>query len=732
MKSIKILFVFLLVLTNGMLYGQQQQVKKGNKQYKLKNYGQAIPFYEDALLIKESLPVQTKLAFCYRKTNKMRKAEKLYSEIVVQERAKPITYFYYGEALMSNEKYDEAKKWFEKFRQLEPDDERGKQMIEVCEQVKFITPYFKDATIYPFDKNSDADDNSPIFFQDGIVFSSDRKHGVNPLKQKSGWTGRNFIHIYFSSQTGEFTYGRIKQFSKKLNELNKNNANLTISADSTLAVFSRNSVEANQKNVYTMVLYQATSTDGDKWKDVTEIGFCRRGYNYMHPALSPDGQYLFFTSDKGRGEGGTDIYVSKRKKDGRWGSPQNLGPNINTSSHDGFPYYHHDGKLFFCSKGHVGFGGFDIFYSEQDENGVWKKAVNIGKPINSAYDDLGIVLTKDGEKGAFTSSRKNGDDDIYLFWPNGNPNVPSEEMLMSDSDTLSVNSTDILNDIPKTYDDNSIKKEKQNIDTTSQKEDNNHAPGSGIQEVTKQEKHNVESRSAIKNNEVDNTVLSESELPPSNIPETDRDEKKKTNSPSENQEDTGARIISNEALLVHEEKQMASEDKPTTTIVAPVDVKEKEESTPSTSAMEADVPVIIRKNTLNDLKKDFKRDLVAPGYTYRLHKIKYTPGSYLINNSISKEMDKLIALMNTHPAYKFELSSHTNCIGKDETNLMLSQNRATQLRDYLLKKDIPKERFISTGYGEKQILNHCTNGVVCTQEEHGLNDRIEVKIIGNE
>ena len=123
---------------------------------------------------------------------------------------------------------------------------------------------------------------------------------------------------------------------------------------------------------------------------------------------------MFFISDSKKGNGGTDIYVSYRTKKG-WGRPQNLGPNINTSANEGFPFMHSDGRLFFCSKGHVGYGGFDIFFSKQDENGNWSTPVNLGRPINSSFDDITIFLNEDGQSGLFTSSREGGDDDIYLF-----------------------------------------------------------------------------------------------------------------------------------------------------------------------------------------------------------------------------------------------------------------------------------------------------------------------------
>ena len=133
----------------------------------------------------------------------------------------------------------------------------------------------------------------------------------------------------------------------------------------------------------------------------------------MHPAVSPNGKLLFFVSDKAGGLGGTDIYVSRKQKN-RWSRPENLGAKINTSGHEGFPFMHQNGKLYFCSKGHLGLGGFDVFVSQLDENGEWMEPTNLGSPINSPSDDISIFISQNEERGLFTSSREGGDDDIFL------------------------------------------------------------------------------------------------------------------------------------------------------------------------------------------------------------------------------------------------------------------------------------------------------------------------------
>ena len=421
MNHIKIIILLLLFSGNTAVFGQKAQFKKADKAYKAKNYSEAIPLYEEGLAIKDNLSRRTKLANSYRMINQLEKAATLFREVVRDPKAKPITYFYLGESLMGAGNYDEAKYWFQQYHTKEPEDQKALLMIAACNQVRDVKSVFPDMGVMPFAHNSDVDDNAPIFWNNQILFSSDRNQGLKLLKQKSGVTGRDYIQVYSSTEGSNFNYTDPKSYSGKVNELNKNSSNITISQDGTRAIFSRNSKNANKKNTYTIQLFQMESTDGKKWKNVKEVDFANNAYNFMHPALSPDGKTLFFVSDKGSGEGGTDIYVSYNKKD-KWSRPINLGPVINTEANEGFPFFDKDGKLFFCSKGHAGFGGFDIFFSTQDsETEQWDVPINVGAPVNSPADDISIFIDHETRRGLFTSSREGGDDDIYLCWLDGLP-----------------------------------------------------------------------------------------------------------------------------------------------------------------------------------------------------------------------------------------------------------------------------------------------------------------------
>ncbi len=403
----------LLFIFNANIWGQNKDLKKANQLFKEDKYALAIPHYKKALTTKKNLSIKSKLAFCYKITNQIEAAVKLYEEIVTNERAKIKSFYYYAETLMSSGRYDEAKSWFSKYAIIETEDENVDRMIASCDFAKSVPAYFGHAVITSFSQNSEVDENAPVFWDNGIVFTSDRKGKLKFLDTKSGATDRSYLRLYHSEQLPDGTYSQPKEYISKINDARKNTGMATFQPSGASMFFTRNGNHLNKQNAYCLQLYEAKSSNGETWEKAEQLHFCRTASNYMHPAISADGKSLFFVSDKAGGLGGTDIYVSKKEKD-RWSKPQNLGPKINTDGHEGFPFMHQNGKLYFCSKGHLGLGGFDIFVTQLDENGEWETPTNLGAPINSPTDDISIFISENEEKGLFTSSREGGDDDIFL------------------------------------------------------------------------------------------------------------------------------------------------------------------------------------------------------------------------------------------------------------------------------------------------------------------------------
>ena len=400
--------VFCTVLLRG------QNLEKANTFYKDGYYAKAIPIYEAILKKKSSVSIKSKLANCYRILNLAEKASATYKEIIQDDKAEPVDYFRYGEVMMMLSHYDSAQIYFKHFNDISPEDERGAMMLKALGRMKDIIPAMKNIIIEPFKHNTDADESVPVFYKKGLVFASDRSSGFNLMKQKNQTTGRDYIMLYLSEKLGDTAFATPKEFSLKFSELNKNTGNISFTANEKFAYFCRNSNISSKNGTYNMQLYSAESNGKNNWKKIKLIPFCNNEYNYMYPSVSSDGQRLFFVTERGDGFGGLDIYASKKTKKG-WSKPENLGSKVNTSAHEGFPYLSEQGKLYFCSKGHPGYGGYDIFVTTQDSlTGEWGTPQNLGTPINSAYDDISFSFA-DSTWGGFTSARSGRGDDVFLF-----------------------------------------------------------------------------------------------------------------------------------------------------------------------------------------------------------------------------------------------------------------------------------------------------------------------------
>ncbi len=404
-QLIHILFFSLLV---SPLWGQAH---KAMKLYKDKRFAEAIPFFEKAIQKDPATKYQSKLAECYRKTNQLQKAAKTYEIIVQRKHFSSKTMLRYGEVLMGLGQYDEAKSWFLKYAEKNPKDPTGMLKAEACDYVKTIQPYFPKVEFIPIPFNSDADDSNPTLYKDKIYFSSDRSSGFNVFKKKSGWTGRDLIRIY-SVDWQDSSLATPHPLPGRINNLNKNTGDASFSRKGDV-FFTRNTNRISKDGTYKLHIFHSRLLPNGKWEKPEELSFCQLSINYLHPAISDDGKTLFFASNRKGGEGGMDLF-SSHKTGSRWSIPVNLGSVINTPEHEIYPYIHPSGKLFFSSKGHNGFGGYDIFVSTKNEHGFWQKPINLGQPINSSGDDVGFYADSLMQLALFSSTRNSGNDDIFM------------------------------------------------------------------------------------------------------------------------------------------------------------------------------------------------------------------------------------------------------------------------------------------------------------------------------
>lgn len=184
----------------------------------------------------------------------------------------------------------------------------------------------------------------------------------------------------------------------------ENEGGATITVDNKYMVFVRCFNMIN--GYYNCDLYNSEYIGG-YWDDIKPLGITVNNpatWETM-PSISADGKTLYFVSDRPGGFGGYDIYVTYRSDDGKWSTPVNMGPTINSPGNEKTPFIHSDSQtLYFSSDGHMGFGGFDIFYTKMGEDGKWSIPKNIGYPINTERDETGFFVNINGTKGYYASN----------------------------------------------------------------------------------------------------------------------------------------------------------------------------------------------------------------------------------------------------------------------------------------------------------------------------------------
>ena len=294
-----------------------------------------------------------------------------------------------------------------------------KLIIVILLIISFPKTNFGQSESYSVKKASFSSDKydefSPVYFKNGLVFCSNRNLG---LSSHSTSQNKGLFKIYYVDTIGKADWESTKLFSKNLTTI-LNDGPVTFNRTRDTIYFSRNQdVSSKLSDISSprnkLGIYSAVLVNG-QWIKVREVRINNEWYNVTTPCLSPDGKKLFFASDKPGGFGGSDLYYSTWKDD-RWDDPVNLGPIINTKGNESYPFINPSGELFFSSDGHPGHGGKDIYLSQFSDS-TWLTPVCLDPPVNSKFDDFGIITDTLFNEGYFSSNRDKSID-IYHFRTN--------------------------------------------------------------------------------------------------------------------------------------------------------------------------------------------------------------------------------------------------------------------------------------------------------------------------
>ena len=410
--------------------------------------------------------------------------------------------------------------------------------------------------------------------------------------------------------------------------------------------------------------------EGEIWTKPESLGKkINTDFHESSACYSPDGRSIYFVSDKPEGGFGKhDIYISHLDDKGKWGDAENLGNVINTAYEEEAVFMHPDGKtLYFSSQGHKSMGGYDIFKSVLNvETGLWSEPENLGYPVNTTDDDVFFVISASGKHGYYTSMNKDSRGLRDIYMITFLG--PEKPMVLNNEDNLLAS---VAAPVKETV-----------IAPVVQVKDAQLTILKGV--ITDALTTRVlEAEIEIVDNEANKVIATF-----------------KSNSA------TGKYLVSlpagkNYGIAVKKEGYLFHSEN--------FDI-------PKTAAFQT-------------VEKDVQLKNLAVGSKIVLRNIFFDLDKATLRMESTAELNRLIKLMNDVPTLKIELGGHTDSRGSDTYNQQLSERRAQAVVDYLTKAGISGDRLKYAGYGETQLVNGCSNGVNCSDDQHQENRRTEFKVL---
>jgi len=643
----KILYIITLLALGNIfsLTAQDSRVKRADKEYNSFSYMDAIIIYEKIFNKGyKSVEALENLSNAYYFNGEYADAAQWYAELFALEpiASNPEYYYRYSQSLKSVGDLEQSQEYLDKYFN-ELDDDALKAMSKNYQNViEQNSDRFLIAAVEAV--NTDKADYGGTMYEDNLVFTSTRGRKNWLVFRTQSWSNQKHEALYISQIDEQGNLGDPEMFSKALNS-RFSETTPTFTADGKTIYFTRHNYLKKRgfdsERITRLKIYRAV-LEGGKWRNITELPFNSDQYSVAHPALGPEEKELYFVSDMPGGFGGSDIWKVAINDDGTYGTPENLGETVNTKGRETFPFVSKNNELYYSSNGKLGLGGLDVFVSRITEQG-YEEAVNVGNPINGAWDDFAFYYDSDKHSGFFSSNRKEGQglDDIYKFVET-RPLIIVQSIVgeISDAETGEPVAEAVVN----LYDG-----EENYIGTTTTDQEGKYSFGEDlvrgdtfyrIRAIS--EEHNIEERSLTTGDvngyvNVENFEVKKYDV--SIIPGTDL-------------------------------------------------------------AKELNIPIVYF---------DFDKSNIRP--------------------DAAAELTKLLQVLEEYPELKIEIRSHTDSRGSHAYNKNLSDRRAKSTVAWLISNGISSDRLTAQGYGETQLVNDCSDGVWCSEQDHQLNRRSEFIIV---
>ncbi len=636
-----------------------QKIRDGKTAYEQKQYAVATKMlkkeYSKAKTRIEKGKIAYMLAESYKATNQSDSAIDWY-EIAFNNQYGIDALKEYAYALKRAERYEEAQQAFKDLGIEIGSPYEYRREIRACEIAagwKEIKTPEYNVSLTEF--NSGNADYAPVLYKDHqLVITSDRPRSTGD--DTYNWTGNAFSDLFLV----DLNTNTVENFSSGINT-EDNEGTVAFNQDYSEVFFTR-CFGGKKEDSYCKLM--VSKSNGNSWSTPEVLPFIKNDINYGHPTLSADGKSLYFSCNDPDGWGGFDIYEVQRDQNGLWGEPKLMSRSINTPGNEKFPHIDAD-TLYFASDYHPGMGGLDIFKTYRLSNGSWAPVYNLKPPINTGSDDFGYIVDYQAPKGKdilqigyFTSTRDQGigNDDIYRFEKVVPPPAPPVE-------------------VPEeiVY--------KMFLDGY-------------VLEKIYEEPNNPNSR-----------VLGRKPLDSAKVVIRFGQQKKEV-------------IVDEDGLFTLELDENTDYD-----FLGSKEDYLNNKARFSTKGIGKDP-----NNPVMRYEVELVLDKIFLDREIRLENIYYDFDEWFIREDAKPTLNELAENLALNPNIRIQLSSHTDCRGNTRYNEQLSQKRAQSAVDYLISKGIDPVRLEAVGYGENQLEIDCVC-TRCTEEEHQANRRTTFKIL---
>lgn len=662
MKNLIAIFVAALLFSSCAT----QYIKNGKSAYENMQYQDAIWYLEKGLAKKDDPDARKMLAESYLLTNDYQKAVETYGASMTGNNNSDYDRLKQGMSLMSVGRYSEAKSIFEGIISRDPGNEVAQGLLSSCKKVNELK---SDSLMYSLAPVNIPNFNSAFSafpYENGLIFSAEKNVGSD----KDPYTNNSFTDLYFTTNTGGTWSAAepLKGVNGKFHD-----AVGAVSPNGQTIVFTRSfqlngqQLGGNNENVSMTQLYQSKKNADGSWGKAELLPFCTSQNMFAHPAFSKDGGTLYFASDLAGGFGEMDIY-SSQFTDGSWGTPKNVGAEINSKGNELFPSTRGTDTLYFSSDAHKSLGGLDILFSTKKEGGVFSAPVHVSYPINSTGDDFGLIWVD--EKSGYLTSNRSGSDKIYQVTAE-KPEISIDGLITGKDSMLPLGG---------------VKVTVVNISDGTEK--TVFTDGNGQFEATLEPGKDYKIKT-----DLEGYFSTSEEISTKGVSGDKKMEK----------------VFELGEVYVKpvEENPEVVKDKD---VVSDTVKDDKTKKTDGAGTV-----------TITDQPKDkskSKGDYPVPNIYWDYNKWDIRPDA-------EPYLDEVAKLFKDNQNLRFQIRSHCDCRGSLEYNDDLSSKRAKAVVDYLVAKGVPRHIITSKGFGERELVNNCTDAVFCTEEKHQENRRTE-------